>query len=235
MAIDIVAGTTAESGIPHFNLAGTSITKEEEVDVDVYKGPKAELIAVGIVTEEMWPKGEKRYISWSQGKQVIRNCKKDQTYRNINAHWDMPRVSVGLPAEVRKARKLTWKSPYQRELEAKEAALARQQLANLPKSGEEFKRKKAIAVREVIRAMLEPLGQSPHGFRLAEDACSDIELAIDGVMDAIMAAEVVCDAAVRSATILKCQSKIRAADPAFYAQLDKLTAFNPSLLEGESK
>lgn len=232
--------TLSPGGVPVFDLTGTSITTEEEIDIDVYQGPKEELIAAGIVTEAMWPKGEKRHISWSQGKQIIGNCRKDLTYRRINLYWDQPRVAVGLDPEVRKKRH----QRHQREQEArklaelkKEADAARRDLKEMLASENEYRRYLAQFARQKINWLVQKLALEAsnwHGYKIDPDSAEDILMSADAVVDAIMRAEVKFDQELHKTIAQGYEKKIRAADPAFYIHLDKLMAIDPSILQGEA-
>lgn len=239
---DVVKHPTA---VAQFNLVGTSIEKTEEIDVDVYHGSKDELLSAGIVLPDQWPPEGKKYISWSQGQRVTRNCKKDETYRNINLYWELPRVSVGVPPSIRRARKLAMNARWQKERDderqkdlTESANRAKRELKDVPTSEADFLQKSVSDLRSmaigVFLKRLDELADWNGGYRFSTETKEAAFLAVDAIVEAMMQGEVIFDADRHVQIIAKHQAVIRAADPLFERQLKTLTTPNAAILEGEA-
>lgn len=226
-----------------FRLEGTSITKVEETDVDVFKGAKDELIAAGIVQAWQWPSEGKKSISWLNGQRITRNCKKDETYRNIVLYGEVPRVSVGVPPSVRKARKVAAEASWKREREDKrkkelteQAIRAMQCLEQVPKSEREFLLESVSSIRDMMFSVsLKRLDEekSWHGYRFTTETKEAALMAVDAIIEALVQGEIVFDAERQGRIVAAHQAVIRAADPSFDRHIKALVTPNATILQGE--
>jgi hypothetical protein len=232
----------AKEGALAFDLSGTSIRKIEETDFDAYRGPLDEMLSVGIVQPERLPPPGKKRITWSYGQLVRRNCRKDEGYLCVSLYWDPAEVRLGIPVKVRKARRAELmrrvnakrRAEEQKELDAK-AQRARKDLESVLRSEDEFKRELIERFKELAPIALNLARETRpwHAYSLSEEAVEEIWMSFDAVVDTVMQARVDFDPSLHRSIINGYQEIIRAADPTFYAQLDKLTFANPSILEGD--
>ena len=232
----------AKEGVATFDLSGTSIRKVEETDFDTYKGPLNEMVSVGIVRPEQLPPPGKKQITWSHGRRVLKNCRKDEGYLCVALYWDPAEVRVGVPVEVRKARRaevMRSENAKQRAKEQKEldekAQRARKDLESVLRSEDAFKRHLIKLFKDLAPLTLNLARESRswHAYTLSEEAAGEIWMSFDAVVEAVMQAKVDFDPVRHESILNGYQEIIRAADPAFYAQLDKLTLPNSTILEGE--
>jgi hypothetical protein len=248
MATKIIGqGTVApilrqQKSIRTFDLSGTSIRKVEETDFDIYKGPLNEMVAVGIVRSEQLPPPGKKQITWSHGQRVFKNCRRDEGYLCVVLYWAPAEVRLGVPVEVRKARRAEVmrsenakrRAEEQEKLDAK-AQIARKGLESVLRSEDAFKRHLVRLFKDLapLALNLSRESRSWHAYALSEKATEEIWMSFDAVVEAVMQAKVDFDPARHESILNGYQEVIRAADPAFYAQLDKLTLSNSTILEGE--
>jgi hypothetical protein len=236
-----------------FNLAGTSITKDEEVNCDSYTGPLAELLAVGIVREDQLPPVGSCSVSWLRGVRLTRGMARnlDETYRRVVVRPSFAAVGVGLPAAIQQARR-------------KEVAASRK--AQDEEAAKAHRIKQAQAAAEPVRKALEALKDVPRtkgaylherakiakimmdvvfksaidgsdwhgGWQIDSDSLEEIQAAMDGVLEAYLNAQVRFDAKRQAKVIAERQRKVLEADPYAASRLRDLTKPNPALLRGEA-
>lgn len=243
MTSEIIGRTGAVLQPRAFDLRGTAIKKIERYEYDEYRGSASELIMAGIVHAEQFPPVGRQGISYLRGKAVRGNHKRDETYLRIeHAEEGALRVYVGVPveeAEVRKAvanaqRRREWEADQAKERVA-DAAKARQQLARVPRTEDEYRRQLAKQFRGWLRIGIgdQDAPSSSHGYRLDRESMEAVLIASDAIIEAVMQSTVHFDAELQARVIDALTATVKAADPSFYAQLEKLAAPNASLLEGE--
>lgn len=220
-----------------------SITKSEGVEWDRYSGPAGDLIAAGLVHPDQFPPEGRHGISFVRGVPVRGNCRKDETYLRVE-HGDagLLRVYVGVPREVAAARRAVMEKCQRKEWEAEDlkrrgeaAARAKRELAYVPRTEDDYRRQLAKQLRSFVRISVEDADKPTfaHGYRLDRESVEAVLIASDGMIEVIRQATVHFDAALQAKVVGGYTATIKAADPSFYAQLEKLAAPNPSLLEGE--
>lgn len=249
------AGASAVAPVYSKTNLPASITKTEEVDVDVYKGPLEDLIAAGLVRRDQLPEPGKPSISWSHGKRMMRNCRKDEEYLAVWIGRDITQVRIGVSPEARRTRRekqrLEW-ATAEREREARrkaevdaqkaaerkeEAERAQKSLETILKTEDEFRRFLAKQVHRLLGIVFEGADQPTewHAYRLDSEAIDPILSAVDGVVNAVMTVNVIFDAERHEQIINDYRATIRAADPAFEKQFAALTNIDASILEGEAQ
>lgn len=72
-------------------------------------------------------------------------------------------------------------------------------------------------------------------YRFSTETKEAALLAVDAIVEALVQGEVIFDAERHAQIAEAHRAVIRAADPAFYAQLDKLTTPDASILAGEAQ
>lgn len=229
------------------------------IEYEEYTGPKEDLIAAGLVTLDMFPPPGRVGISYLNGVEVRRRCKVDETFRRVEVFTGgTVRVCHGVTREeiARRREKdreesrayaaTRWVEHKAREAaqeaadRKKKADLARRNLKSVLRTEIEYRRSMVMAAREWVAAMLH-LDQEQrgavtwHAFSLTDEGVEDILMSVDAVAEAIMRAEVLFDADKHAKIVKGYEDEIRAADPGFYAALDKLTTPNPSILQGEAQ
>lgn len=248
MATKIIGQGTATSipyqheGIQTFDLSGTSIRKIEETDFDTYKGPLDQMVSLGIVRPEQLPPPGKKQITWSHGKRVLKNCRKDEGYFCVRLYRDPAEVRVGVPVEVRRSRRAEVlqnanakrRAEEQKGLDAK-AQRARKDLGSVLRSEDAFKRHLVRSFKDLAPLALNLTRELRHwhAYSLSEEAVEEILMSFDAVIETVMQAKVDFDPIRHKGIVAGYEEIIRAADPTFYALLDKLALPNPSILEGE--
>ncbi|WP_218510625.1 hypothetical protein [Variovorax sp. dw_308] len=222
----------------------TAIEKIEEATCDQYRGTAADLIAAGLARADQFPPDGRYGISYLQGKQVHGNVRKDQTYLRVERfRGELMRVYVGISQEAARARKAAAEGQRRRRYEAeaqqeraKAAERAKRNLKSVFRSEDEYRRSLVEKITEMLGIMY---GESDkpkdwHAYRLDQESKEAVLLAGDAVVEAIMQSTVHFDVALHARIVEGYQATIKAADPSFYAHLDKLVAPNPSILEGEA-
>lgn len=209
-----------------------SITKTEEVDVDVYASPLENLLSASLVRRDQLPEPGKLTISWLNGIRVTRNCRKDEGYLSVNLHGDIPRVRIGVSPETRRTRKEKQRLEWQNEeLErqarrkaeveaqqvverAEEAERAKKSPEKIFKTEDEYRRFMAKQVRQMFAIVFEGAGRLAdwHAYRIDSEAMDPILSALDGAVEAVMDAKVIFDAERHEQIIHGYRATIRAAD-----------------------
>ena len=221
-----------------------SITRAEECERDKYTGPASDLIAAGLVRLDQFPPANRRGISYLAGKPVRGNHRTDETYLRVERIDDeTARVYIGVSREVAAARKAAADKIRRKERAAQdqkdksEAAFkARRALNYTPNTEDEYRRGLAKQIRRWLRIALdsEEKPSSTHGFQLTRESFEAVLVASEGISEAILAAQVHFDAARHAEILAGYTATIKSADPSFYAQLDRLTTLDASILEGEA-
>jgi hypothetical protein len=226
-----------------------AIIRTELEAMDRYDGTIAELIAAGHMREDQLPPMGRSGISYYNGVAIRGRCRRDLNYLRIEVWGETASVYYGLSEEVSAERKKVaaaqWAAKWaareqeeraeKKERRLKEIDSARESLSSMPKSAQEYRRELARQLRSgvfFVVSLQEDLAKR-HGYFLPEESQQAIKFAADALVEAAMAAEVVFDEKIHAAAVAEHQATIRAADPVFYAQLDRLTMANPSILEGE--
>ena len=222
----------------------SSIQKTEEKDFDVYIGKAEDLMAAGLVRPEQFPPEGKPSVSYLGGVVMPRRCRMDETYLRVCRGNDADRpwlVCVGLPrGELLKRRaEAREKRRHERARSAArcKAELARRELERMPGSERQFVCEVAATIRELadivfLRRLDEE--KSWHGYRFSTETKEAALMAVDAIVEALVQGEVVFDAERHARIVEAHRAVIRAADPAFYAQLDKFTTPDASILAGEA-
>lgn len=226
------------------NQLPSSIQKIEEKDFDVYIGKAEDLMAAGLVKPEQFPPEGKRSVSYLGGVVMSRRCRMDETYLRVcrRNDADMPwLVCVGLPrgellqrrAEAREKRR----REQARSVARCKAELAQRELARMPGSERHFVCEVAATIRELANLVfLRRLDEEKnwHGYRFSTETKESALMAVDAIVEALVQGEVIFDAERHAQIVEAHRAAIRAADPAFYAQFDKLTTPDASILAGEA-
>lgn len=223
----------------------SSVQKIEEKDFDAYIGKAEDLIAAGLVRPEQFPPAGKRSVSYLGGVVMPRRCRMDETYLRVcrRNDADMPwLVCVGLPRGELLERRAKAHEKRRRERARSvarcKAEHAERELARMPGSERQFVCEVASSIRELsdvifLRRLDEE--KSWHGYRFSTETKESALMAVDAIIEALMQGEVIFDAERHAQIVEAHRAVIRAADPAFYAQLDKLTTPDASLLAGEAQ
>lgn len=240
------------------NALPRTITKTEEPQYDEYTGPLEDLIAAGLVRRDQLPPAGKNAVSWSHGVQRSKNVRRDEHYLRVVLK---PRgravVWVGVSAEIAAPRQAAARAAWAKRHEEREAKwkreaaaaadlksrkqdadMARHTLAFVMKydSGEVFRKETALCFRQSVERHFvhhNRDGKYWHGYTMTEESIEAIAMAMDAVIEAVRQADVVLDAEHRAQFIAKQRAIIRAADPGFERQFDRLTTPNPSIIAGE--
>lgn len=223
-------------------LLPSSIQKIEETDFDGYIGKAEDLIAAGLVKPEQFPPEGKRSVSYLGGVVMPRRCRVDETYLRVCRRNDADRpwlVCVGLPRGelLQRRAKASEKRRRERALSVArcKAEHAQRELARMPGSERQFVCDVASTIRELSNLVfLRRLDEekSWHGYRFSTETKESALMAVDAIVEALVQGEVIFDAERHAQIEEGHRAVIRAADPAFYAQLDKLTTPDASLLAG---
>ncbi|MBU7574928.1 MAG: hypothetical protein KAF64_16340 [Hydrogenophaga sp.] len=225
-------------------LLPSSIQKIEEKEFDGYIGKAEDLMAAGLVRPEQFPPEGKRSVSYLGGVVMPRRCRMDETYLRVcrRDDADMPwLVCVGLPRGELLQRRAKAREKRRRERAQSvarcKAELAQRELARMPGSERQFVCEVAATIRELADLVfLRRLDQAKggHGYRFSTETKESALTAVDAIVEALVQGEVIFDAERHAQIVEAHRAVIRAADPAFYAQLDKLTTPDASILAGEA-
>jgi len=232
------------------------IVKTEETTADTYTGTKDALIAAGLARANQFPPDGKAGISYCDGVAQKRRGNLDEIYLRVertSALWreqvgcpeGMWRVRIGVSLEtVRQRKKQEQQDRLARQAaelkaasdksNAEDAEIARYRLNTLPLTVDEFRRKKARQLRDLLRMNIEPFGRTHHGFEFTTAGIESVLIACDAVLEAVMAAEVRFDQEIQQAKVSEMQAQIAAVEPAVASKIAALARPNPGILEGGS-
>lgn len=223
----------------------SSILKIEEKDFDGYIGKAEDLMAAGLVRPEQFPPEGKRSVSYLGGVVMPRRCRMDETFLRVCRRNDAHRpwlVCVGLPRDELLQRRAKAREMSRRErarsIARGKAERAERELARMPGSERQFVCEVAATIRELADLVfLRRLDQekSAHGYRFSTETKEAALMAVDAIVEALVQGEVIFDAERHAQIVEAHRAVIRAADPAFYAQLDRLTTPDASILAGEAQ
>lgn len=220
-----------------FDLAGTSIERWQDVNLDVYRGSLPELLACGIVRKDQLPPEGKDSISWRGGERVRTRCLVDETYLRVWVIKDRVIVAYGVSPAVQQERrhaKQRTNAEYRASLEHKRQAAAAKELADVPRSKEAYRRDMAKTARVMMMVAAKHAAEASafHGFQIDGESMEEIHARIDDVIEAFLTAQVQFDAARQAAVIAAHQRKILEASPSLHARVQALTKADPSILQG---
>lgn len=247
----------SETAYGHAPERWPNIKRSESPDTDDYTGPAEDLLASGLLRKDQLPPVGKFSRSWHKGIYQRYRCPRDEHFLRVMRHDDgTVTVQIGVPAQIAAPRRAAAREARRRERDesrarwnaqqmakeaqerTKQAASARQNLKETMavQSEEDFRREVAGLLRTMAsvgaRIFTEPSGR--HGYQLHSDASEAIMIASDALVEAMLTCEVTFDADLHASIIARHKAVIRAADPAFHAQLDKMTTPNPCILQGEA-
>jgi len=169
----------------------------------------------------------------------------DETFLRVCRRNDADRpwlVCVGLPRDELLQRRAKAREMRRRErarsIARCKAERAERELARMPGSERQFVCEVAATIRELADLVfLRRLDQekSAHGYRFSTETKEAALMAVDAIVEALVQGEVIFDAERHAQIVEAHRAVIRTADPAFYAQLDKLTTPDASILAGEAQ
>lgn len=237
------AGNAPSALSPRAFVLPNAVTKTEEDRCDKYTGPLEDLIAAGIVRRDQLPPEGKPSISWHKGVYQRRRCPQDEHYLRVVLYQDnTAMVQVGVSDEVAAPRIAATRAKLRTEEAARRQAAqvagaekAREKLSRLIKTEDCFRLHVAEQLRVMVTYIIQTAGRPScdHAYRLTCEAVDAIRTAMKAMEKAVANACVVFDAERHHEIVAECTATIRAADPKFYAQLDKLVHPNPSIIAGE--
>lgn len=222
--------------------------KTETVDGDVYEGTMQQLIDTGLVRLDQFPPANCWSRSYSRGQSVRGNCRKDENYLKVwsagdGDHWA---ILVGVPVEVRRARKAKdsavrladrqrLDAAQVRQRDQKEAEKARDWLNSTPMSELAYRRRVIRMFRELATTAIQIESKSErHGYSIDPGSIDPIYIAFDAVVAEIMAATVNFDAGRHLHLVQGWQMKVARVDPAAASMVDRLVQPDPSILAGDA-
>lgn len=225
--------------------AAAGIARNEAPEADYYYATKAQLIAAGMLMQEQFPPPRRDWITFMDGELLVSKGSYRMNERHVRVQrWverDTYRLWVGVSNVVRarrlkeeKDRFAAQRAAAARARQKEEVAAARDSLAMVPRTADEFRREMVRDVRDWMHHfMVRKPELRGHGYALAPDSLHAVLMGVDTVVEAIMEADVALDYPLHLAKVNGLQATIAAGDIATSAKLAQLTSPNFDLLSSE--
>lgn len=194
---------------------------------EVWRGTKQQLLSHGIRRNDdlPWP-GEPGGKERSCGARDSRGYK--VSIKRHSAVWPgIFEAAIAIPYEVQQ-REHTQAERTER------ARKARQSLAVMPQSADDFRTSVIAEVRRFVRFQIEwnSKPSEHHGFRLAEGVLALVDEALDGVIDVLSEVPIHFDAVLQSEVARKHRAELASADATFQSKMAAIMKPDQALIDG---